>query len=281
MNSLSYLKRRILNRFMLFLSYGSAAFGVVILFLILSYIIIKGASSLNLDFFIKLPKPTGETGGGIANAIVGSFIVVGTASLIAIPVGVMSGIYLAEFGKNKFASLIRYFADVMNGIPSIVTGIVAYVFVVVPMHGFSALAGGIALSIMMIPIITRTSEELIKMVPDTIREAGLALGIPRWKVILFIVLRTASTGIVTGIMLAVARVGGETAPLLFTAFNNSFMSFRLDQPISTMTVLIYNYASSPYPDWNAIAWGSAFVLIIIVLVVNILSKMFTNTKYSL
>ena len=281
MNSFSYLKRRILNRFMLFLSYGSAAFGVVILFLILSYIIIKGASSLNLDFFIKLPKPTGETGGGIANAIVGSFIVVGTASLIAIPVGVMSGIYLAEFGKNKFASLIRYFADVMNGIPSIVTGIVAYVFVVVPMHGFSALAGGIALSIMMIPIITRTSEELIKMVPDTIREAGLALGIPRWKVILFIVLRTASTGIVTGIMLAVARVGGETAPLLFTAFNNSFMSFRLDQPISTMTVLIYNYASSPYPDWNAIAWGSAFVLIIIVLVVNILSKMFTNTKYSL
>lgn len=281
MNSFSYLKRRVLNRFMLFLSYGSAAFGVVILFLILSYIIIKGASSINLDFFIKLPKPTGETGGGIANAIVGSFIVVGTASLIAIPVGVMSGIYLAEFGKNKFASLIRYFADVMNGIPSIVTGIVAYVFVVVPMHGFSALAGGIALSIMMIPIITRTSEELIKMVPDTIREAGLALGIPQWKVILFIVLRTASTGIVTGIMLAVARVGGETAPLLFTAFNNSFMSFRLDQPISTMTVLIYNYASSPYPDWNAIAWGSAFVLIIIVLVVNILSKMFTNTKYSL
>ncbi len=281
MNSFSYLKRRILNKFMLFLSYGSAAFGVVILFLILSYIIIKGASSINLDFFIKLPKPTGETGGGIANAIVGSFIVVGTASLIAIPVGVMSGIYLAEFGKNKFAFLIRYFADVMNGIPSIVTGIVAYVFVVVPMHGFSALAGGIALSIMMIPIITRTSEELIKMVPDTIREAGLALGIPQWKVILFIVLRTASTGIVTGIMLAVARVGGETAPLLFTAFNNSFMSFRLDQPISTMTVLIYNYASSPYPDWNAIAWGSAFVLIIIVLVVNILSKMFTNTKYSL
>ena len=281
MNSFSYLKRRILNRFMLFLSYGSAAFGVVVLFLILSYIIIKGASSINLDFFIKLPKPTGETGGGIANAIVGSFIVVGTASLIAIPVGVMSGIYLAEFGRNKFASLVRYFADVMNGIPSIVTGIVAYVFVVVPMHGFSALAGGIALSIMMIPIITRTSEELIKMVPDTIREAGLALGIPRWKVILFIVLRTASTGIVTGIMLAVARVGGETAPLLFTAFNNSFMSFKLDQPISTMTVLIYNYASSPYPDWNAIAWGTAFVLIVIVLFVNILSKMFTNTKYSL
>ena len=281
MNSFSYLKRRVLNRFMLFLSYGSAAFGVLVLFLILSYIIIKGASSINLDFFIKLPKPTGETGGGIANAIVGSFIVVGTASLIAIPVGVMSGIYLAEFGRNKFSSLIRYFADVMNGIPSIVTGIVAYVFVVVPMHGFSALAGGIALSIMMIPIITRTSEELIKMVPDTIREAGLALGIPRWKVILLIVLRTASTGIVTGIMLAVARVGGETAPLLFTAFNNSFMSFKLDQPISTMTVLIYNYASSPYPDWNAIAWGSAFVLIIIVLFVNILSKMFTNTNYSL
>jgi phosphate transport system permease protein len=270
-----------INKTMLFLSYGSAAIGVLILFLILSYIILKGASSINLDFFIKLPKPTGETGGGIANAIVGSFIVVGIASLIAIPVGVMSGIYLAEFGKNKFASFIRYFADVLNGIPSIVTGIVAYVFVVLPMHGFSALAGGIALSIMMIPIITRTSEELIRMVPDTIREAALALGIPQWKVILFIVLRTASTGIVTGIMLAVARVGGETAPLLFTAFNNSFMSFKLNQPISTMTVLIYNYASSPYPDWNAIAWGTAFLLIMILLVVNIISKMFTKAKYYL
>ncbi len=281
MSSISYLRRRIVNRTMLFLAYASAVLGVALLFLILSYIVIKGASSLNLDFFIKLPKPTGETGGGIANAIVGSFIVVGIASVIAIPVGVMSGIYLAEFGKNRFASLVRYFADVMNGIPSIVTGIVAYVFVVVPMHRFSALAGGIALSIMMIPIITRTSEELIRMVPDTIREAGLALGIPQWKVILFVVLRTASTGIVTGIMLAVARVGGETAPLLFTAFNNSFMSFRLDQPISTMTVLIYNYASSPYPDWNAIAWGAAFVLILIVLLVNIVSKVFTNTTYSL
>jgi phosphate transport system permease protein len=281
MSSITYLKRRIVNKTMLFFSYGSAAIGVLILFLILSYIIIKGASSLNLDFFIRLPKPTGETGGGIANAIVGSFIVVGIASLIAIPVGVMSGIYLAEFGKNKFASFIRYFADVLNGIPSIVTGIVAYVFVVLPMHGFSALAGGIALSIMMIPIITRTSEELIRMVPDTIREAALALGIPQWKVILFIVLRTASTGIVTGIMIAVARVGGETAPLLFTAFNNSFMSFKLNQPISTMTVLIYNYASSPYPDWNAIAWGTAFLLIMILLVVNIISKMFTKGKYYL
>ncbi len=281
MNSMSYLKRRIVNRTMLLLSYGSAVLGVAVLFLILSYIVVKGMSSINLDFFIKLPKPTGETGGGIANAIVGSFIVVGIASVIAIPVGVMSGIYLSEFGKNRFASLVRYFADVMNGIPSIVTGIVAYVFVVVPMHRFSALAGGIALSIMMIPIITRTSEELIRMVPDTIREAGLALGIPQWKVIMFVVLRTASTGIVTGIMLAVARVGGETAPLLFTAFNNSFMSLRLDQPISTMTVLIYNYASSPYPDWNTIAWGTAFLLIVIVLIVNIVSKVFTNTKYSL
>ncbi len=281
MKSTGYLKRRMINKSMLFLSYGSAIVGVTILFLILFYIIIKGASSINLDFFIKLPKPTGETGGGIINAIVGSFIVVGIASAIAIPVGVMSGIYLAEFGTNKFASLIRYFADVLNGIPSIVTGIVAYVFVVVPMHGFSALAGGIALSIMMIPIITRTSEELIKMVPDTIREAALSLGISQWKVIIFIVLRTASAGIITGIMLAIARVGGETAPLLFTAFNNSFMSYRLDQPISTMTVLIYNYASSPYPDWNAIAWGTAFLLIIIVLTINIISKMFTKTKYFL
>ncbi len=275
------MKRRFVNRTMLVLSYGSALIGVVVLFLILFHIIVKGVSSINLNFFIKLPTPPGEPGGGIANAIVGSFIVVGIASLIAIPVGIMSGIYLAEFGKNKFASIVRYFADVLNGIPSIVTGIVAYMFVVLPMHRFSALAGGIALSILMIPLITRTSEELLKMVPDTIREAALALGIPKWKVIVFIVLRTAMTGIITGVMLAVARVSGETAPLLFTAFNNAFMSFKLDQPISTMTVLIYNYASSPYPDWNTIAWGTAFLLIMIVLVINIVSKMFTNKKYNL
>jgi phosphate transport system permease protein len=281
MDSFVYLKRRIINKAMLFFSYASALIGVVVLFLILFHIIVKGITSINLHFLIRLPTPPGEPGGGIANAIIGSFIVVGIASLIAIPVGVMSGIYLSEFGENKFASIIRYFADVLNGIPSIVTGIVAYMFVVLPMHRFSALAGGIALSILMIPIITRTTEELVRMVPDTIREAALALGVPQWKVILLVVLRTASTSIITGIMLAVARVGGETAPLLFTAFNNSFMSFKLDQPISTMTVLIYNYASSPYPDWNSIAWGTAFLLILIVLIVNIISKMFTYKKYSL
>lgn len=281
MSSLSYLRRRTVNNLMLVLSYGSAALGVAILLAILMYTMAKGASAINWDFFVKLPKPTGEPGGGIANAIVGSFIVVGIASAIAIPIGIMAGIYLSEFGKNRFASLIRYFADVLNGIPSLVTGITAYTFVVLPMHGFSAIAGGVALSILMLPLITRTSEELLKTVPDTIREAGFALGIPHWKVTIFIVLRTALTGIITGIMLAVARVGGETAPLLFTAFNNSFMSFKLDQPISTMTVLIYNYASSPYPDWNSIAWGTAFVLIVIVLIVNIASKLFTKTKYAL
>ncbi len=281
MKSIGYLKRRSVNNIMLFLSYFSAILGVIILFIIISYTFVKGASVINLNFFINLPTPPGEPGGGIANAIVGTFIVVGIASAIAIPIGVMGGIYLAEFGKGRFAALIRYFADVLNGIPSIVTGIVAYAFVVIPMHGFSALAGGVALSILMLPIIMRTSEELIKMVPDTIREAAFALGIPQWKVIIFIVLRTASAGVVTGIMLAVARVGGETAPLLFTAFNNSFMSFKLTQPISTMTVLIYNYASSPYSDWNAIAWGTSFVLISIVFFVNIVSKMFTGKRYSL
>ncbi len=280
MSSLNYVRRRAVNKGMLFLSYLSAGIGVLVLLVILFHLFIKGASSLDLDFFIRLPRPTGVTGGGIANAIVGTFIVVGIATAIAIPVGVMSAIYLAEFGRNRFAALVRYFADVINSVPSIVTGIVAYEFVVLPMHGFSALAGGVALAIMMIPIITRTSEELIRMVPDTIREAALALGIPRWKVILFIVLKTASRGLITGIMLAVARVGGETAPLLFTAFNNSFMSYRLDQPISTMTVLIYNYASSPYHDWNRIAWGAAFVLIMGVLCINIVAKFITRTKYS-
>ncbi len=281
MKSLRYFKRRTINNTIFFLSYASAVIGVAILLLILLYTVIKGASAINLDFFIKLPRPTGVPGGGIANALVGTFMVVGIASAIAIPVGVMAGIYLSEFGNNKFAPFIRYLADVLNSIPSIVTGVVAYVFVVLPMHRFSALAGGVALSIMMIPIITRTSEELIRMVPDTIREAALALGTPQWKVIIFIVLRTAAAGIATGVMLAVARVGGETAPLLFTAFNNSFMSVRPDQPISTMTVLIYNYASSPYADWNAMAWGAAFVLIVIVLIANIVSKIFTKTKYAL
>lgn len=266
---------------MLVLSYGSAMFGVAVLLLILLYTMARGASAINWDFFVRLPRPTGESGGGIANAIVGSFVVVGVASAIAIPIGIMAGIYLAEFGKNRLAPVVRYFADVLNGIPSIVAGIVAYTMVVLPMHEFSAFSGGVALSLLMLPIITRTSEELLKTVPDTIREAALALGIPRWKVTIFIVLRTALTGIITGIMLAVARVGGETAPLLFTAFNNSFMSLRLDQPISTMTVLIYNYASSPYRDWNEIAWGTAFVLIAIVLVVNIVSKLFTKAKYAL
>ncbi len=281
MESFVYIKRKTVNNTMLVLSYISALLGFIILLLILIYTIIKGASAINLDFFIKLPKPTGEEGGGIANAIIGTFIVVGIASIIAVPIGIMSGIYLSEFGKNRFAGFVRYMTDIMNGIPSIIAGIAVYVFIVVPMHEFSALSGGIALSILMIPVITRTSEELIKMVPDTIKEAALALGIPKWKVIIFIVLRTASVGIITGIMLAVARVGGETAPLLFTAFNNPFMSFRLDQPIATMTVLIYNYASSPYLDWNRIAWGSAFVLIMGVLIVNILAKMFTKKSYSL
>ncbi|MCL4478420.1 MAG: phosphate ABC transporter permease PstA [Deltaproteobacteria bacterium] len=281
MESLVYIKRKTVNNTMLVLSYISALLGFIILLLILIYTIIKGANAINLDFFIKLPKPTGEAGGGIANAIIGTFIVVGIASIIAVPIGIMSGIYLSEFGKNRFAGFVRYMTDIMNGIPSIIAGIAVYVFIVVPMHEFSALSGGIALSILMIPVITRTSEELIKMVPDTIKEAALALGIPKWKVIIFIVLRTASVGIITGIMLAVARVGGETAPLLFTAFNNPFMSFRLDQPIATMTVLIYNYASSPYLDWNRIAWGSAFVLIMGVLIVNILAKMFTKKSYSL
>ncbi len=281
MSSLSYLRRRAINGLMLVLSYGSALLGVAMLLLILLYTVGRGAAAINWDFFVRLPRPPGETGGGIANAIVGSFIVVGVASAMAIPVGIMAGIYLSEFGRGRFASVVRYFADVLNGIPSIVAGIVAYAIVVLPMHGFSAFSGGVALAILMLPIITRTSEELLKTVPGTIREAALALGIPQWKVTIFVVLRTALTGIITGVMLAVARVGGETAPLLFTAFNNSFLSLRLDQPISTMTVLIYNYASSPYRDWNEIAWGAAFVLIAIVLIVNVVSKLFTKTKYAL
>jgi phosphate transport system permease protein len=245
---------------------------------VLIYIVAKGASSLSWSFFTELPKPVGESGGGMANALFGTLYLVGLACAVGIPVGVASGVYLAEFGRGRFAQGVRFSADVMSGVPSIAVGIFVYTLVVLSMRRFSALAGGIALGILMVPTIMRTTEELLKLVPDSLREAGLALGLPKWRVILRVVLRTGASGIATGIMLAVARVAGETAPLLFTAFNNRFWSASLDRPIGSLPVQIYTYAVSPYEAWHRQAWAAALVLVAMVLVLNVLARLLTWTR---
>ena len=229
------------------------------------YLLYKGASSLNLAFFTQIPKPPGEPGGGMANAIVGSGVVLGIASAIGIPVGIGGGIYLAEFGRGtKLANGVRFTADVLNGVPSIVMGLAAYALVVVPQGHFSALSGGVALGIMMIPTVCRTTEEMLLMVPHAVREAALGLGIPNWKSVLSITVKTASPGIITGCMLAFARVAGETAPLLFTALGNSFWSTSLNQPIEALPLQIYVFALSPYDDWRRLAWAGSLVLIVLI-----------------
>jgi len=257
----------------------SVIVALVPLVMIFYHTVSMGGSAINLDFFTQLPKPVGETGGGLANAIVGTMILVGLGSLIGLPVGVLGGIYLAEYGNNPFATAVRFMTDVLNGVPSIVMGVVAYTLVVVPMKHFSAYAGGVALGILMIPMITRTTEEMLKIVPRSYREAALALGIPQWKTTLRIVVRTGLGGIVTGIMLAVARAAGETAPLLFTALNNRFWNLSIDQPMASLTVFIYNYGVSPYDDWIAQAWAGALVLITLILVLSIAVRFATRSTY--
>jgi phosphate transport system permease protein len=249
---------------------------VVPLASVLVYIGARGAGGLSWSFVSELPRPVGEPGGGMANAIAGTLVLVGLACAIGIPVGVASGVYLAELGRGRFARLVRFSADVMAGVPSIAVGIFVYTLVVLGMRRFSALAGGVALGILMLPTIMRTTEELLKLVPDSLREAGLALGLPRWRVILRIVLRTGAPGIVTGIMLAVARVAGETAPLLFTAFNNRFWSASLDRPIASLPVQIYTYAVSPYAEWHRQAWAAALLLVGMVLVLNVLARLLSS-----
>jgi phosphate transport system permease protein len=232
---------------------------------IFGYLIFKGASSLNLAFFTHIPKPVGEEGGGMANAIVGSAVLLGIASALGIPIGIGGGIYLAEFGRGtKLANAIRFTADVLNGVPSIVMGIAVYALIVFPQKHFSALSGGVALGIMMIPTVTRTTEEMLLMVPNSIREAALGLGVPNWRSVLSITLKTASPGVITGCMLAFARVAGETAPLLFTALGNQFWSVSVDQPIAALPLQIYTYAISPYDDQHRLAWAGALVLIVLI-----------------
>jgi phosphate transport system permease protein len=231
---------------------------------IFAYLVIKGVGSINLSFLTQTPKPPGEAGGGMANAIAGSVLILGIASLLGVPVGIGAGIYLSEFGRNRFGDTVRFVSDVLNGVPSIVIGIVAYALVVLRQKHFSALAGGAALAIMMIPTITRTTEEMLLLVPGSLREAAYGLGVPRWRTTLSIVLRTATSGVITGVMLAFARVAGETAPLLFTAFGNQFWNWKLDQPTAALPLQIFTYAISPYDDWHRQAWAGALVLIILI-----------------
>ncbi len=243
-----------------------------VLFFILGYIGYHGFSSLSWDFLVNLPKPVGEEGGGIAHAIVGSLKVVGLAGLIGIPIGVLGAVYLAEFGKNKIGFVIRYCADIINGVPSIVIGIFAYTLVVLPMKHFSALSGSIALAIILIPLVLRNTEEFIRLVPISIREAALALGVPQWKMILRVVIPTASRGILTGAILAISRVAGETAPLIFTAFGNRYWDDGWLHPIASLPLTIYSYAISPFEDWHNQAWAAATILMLVVLVGNIMAR---------
>ena len=257
------LRRRLTDHLMT----GAAVLTVIIvlapLIAIFGYLMYRGIGSINWDFLTQTPKPVGEEGGGMANAIVGSIFILGIASIIGVPFGVGAGIYLAEFGRNRFGSAIRFTADVLNGVPSIVIGIVGW-SILVRGHGFSALAGGVALAIMMVPTISRTTEEMLLLVPQSLREAAYGLGVPRWRTTLSITLRTATSGVITGIMLAFARIAGETAPLLFTAFGNTFWNWKANQPTAALPLQIYVYANSPYDDWHRQAWAGSFVLIVLI-----------------
>jgi phosphate transport system permease protein len=274
------IRKKVVNIIMMSLTFIASLLAIIPLIFIFYYTISKGITYLNLDFFINMPTPVGETGGGMANAIVGTLILIGIGGLIGIPVGLMTGTYLSEFGNNKFGSTVRFLIDVLSGIPSIVVGVVAYTLIVVPMKHFSALAGGVALGILMIPTITRTTEEMIKLVPHSLREAGLALGIPKWKTTILIILRTAWKGIATGILLGLSRAAGETAPLLFTALGNRFWSTKIMQPIASLTVYIYDYAKAPFTDWNNQAWTAALVLILLISILSLLFRFITRSKYN-
>jgi phosphate transport system permease protein len=256
-------RRRITDRVMTGLAVLTVILVLAPLVGIFGYLVYRGLGSINWAFLTQTPKPVGEAGGGMANAIVGSVLILGIASIVGVPFGIGAGIYLAEFGRNRFGSAIRFTADVLNGVPSIVIGIVAWA-ILVRGHGFSAMAGGLALAIMMVPTITRTTEEMLLLVPQALREAAYGLGVPRWRTTLSITLRTATSGVITGVMLAFARVAGETAPLLFTALGNTFWNVHYNQPTAALPLQIYQYANSPYDDWHRQAWAGSFVLILLI-----------------
>ena len=260
------LRRRLVNAAVTFAAVGAVILVLTPLVAIFGYLVYRGVGSVNWAFLTQTPKPVGEAGGGMANAIAGSAFILLLASLIGVPFGIGAGIYLAEYGRNRFRDAIRFTADVLNGVPSIVIGIVAYGIVVLTQRHFSALAGGVALSLMMIPTISRTTEEMLLLVPNSLREASYGLGISRWRTTLSITLRTATSGVITGVMLAFARVAGETAPLLFTAFGNQYWNYRIDQPTAALPLQIFTYAISPFDEWHRQAWAGALVLIVLIVV---------------
>jgi phosphate transport system permease protein len=269
-------RRRMLSKIVVGLCGLAVFIALVPLALVFFYVIKQGFASLNWAFFTRMPKPVGEAGGGMANAILGTSFLIVIASIVAVPVGLIAGIYLSEYGKARFATLVRFTADALNGVPSIVIGIFAYGLAVLPVHRFSAFAGGLALGFMMIPIITRTTEELLNLVPSTLREGALALGATRARAAFGVMLPAALPGILTGILLALARIAGETAPLLFTSFNNRYFSTRLDQPIASLTVQVFTYAISPYDDWHRQAWAGALVLVMFVFTFSVLARVVTR-----
>jgi phosphate transport system permease protein len=272
-------RRKLVNTAMTVITGLCALFAVASLFLILGYIFWGGVRGLSLSFLVNSPKPVGEPGSGIANAIVGSVILITLGSMVGMPVGILAGIYLSEFGSNKFGLLLRFLIDTLTGTPSIIVGVFVWTVMVHPMGHFSALSGGVALGIMMMPIVARTTEEMIRLVPHSLREAALALGAPRWRVTLGVVLRTAASGVATGAMLAVARIAGETAPLLFTALGLNYLSTNLLQPMASLTFQIYYYAQSPYEEWHDMAWAATLVLVTMILALNIVVKILTRNRH--
>jgi len=270
------LRRRAMSRAVEVFCAASVILALIPLGLVLFFVISRGVTALRPEFFTSMPKPVGEPGGGMANAMVGTLILIGIATAIAVPVGVVSGVFLSEYKGSRLGSAVRFAADVLNGVPSIVIGVFAYAVAVMPFRRFSALAGGVALGVMMLPLIVRTTEELLRLVPESFKEGALALGATRSRAVWTVILPAALPGIVTGILVALARVAGETAPLLFTSFNNAFFSARLDQPISSLTVQVYTYAISPYEDWHRQAWAGATVLIAAILFFSLLARFVTR-----
>jgi phosphate transport system permease protein len=274
----AHARRRAVDLLMTTATAACAFIAVAMLLLILSYITVRGVGSISWQFLTDIPRPVGE-GGGIGNAIVGTLVLIALGSAMGLPAGIAAGVYLAEFGASRFASLVRFVADTLTGVPSIVVGIFVYTILVLPFRHFSALAGAVSLALIMIPIVARTTEEMLRLVPVSLREGALALGAPQWRVTTGVVLPAASSGVATGAMLAVARVSGETAPLLFTALNYNDFSRRLDEPIASLTVQIYNYAISPYDEWHAQAWAATLVLVAIILAINVVVRFFTRKKF--
>jgi len=276
-----YRFRRAKDRGMVVVTFLCTVAVLVPLFLVLGFLARTGVSALNWDFFTEIPGAAGEPGGGMANAIAGTILLITLAGAMGIPIGVLGGTYLSEYPSTRLSQVTRFTADVMNGIPSIVMGLFAYVLIVLPLRHFSALAGGVALGVMLIPTVVRTTEEIVRLVPQSVREASLALGIPTWKTTMRVVIPTAAAGIVTGIMVGLARIAGETAPLLFTAFGNRFWNWDILQPIAALPLQIFAYAISPFDDWHRQAWAGALVLVTIVLIVNIAARFAANRQVKL